>query len=80
MNAKERAIDGFRIMYQVKISAVPIIDEEGKLVGCLSSSDVRNLHEGNIEDVLLPVLQYLVRSPLAYSMMCEYFFLCKGNL
>lgn len=60
IRSKQRAIDGFRTMYQVKVSAVPIVDDKGKLVGCLSSSDVRNLDEDNVEDVLLPVLQFLV--------------------
>jgi len=53
------ALQGFRTLYQKKITAAPIVDKNGAVIGTLSASDVRGLRSNNTSDVMLPVLKYL---------------------
>lgn len=57
-----KAISAFRTLYQNKITAAPIVDAAGKVVGTLSSSDVRHLTKDSVQDVMLPVLQFLEKA------------------
>ena len=41
------------------LTAVPIVDQEWKVVGNLSASDCRGLHDGNLKSLLSNVLDFL---------------------
>jgi CBS-domain-containing membrane protein len=59
LNQKARAIHGFQLLQQNKISAVAIVDDYGVLVANLSISDLRGLKLENLSSLMLPVLDYL---------------------
>jgi CBS domain-containing protein len=60
LGAKETAIAGFRKMIQRnELSALPVVNAEGKLVETLSASDFRHVSLENFKDVLLPVVDFL---------------------
>jgi CBS domain-containing protein len=56
---KRSAVSGFRHMMLHKISALPVVDEDGKLMETLSSSDFHFIGLDNFKDVLLPVKNFL---------------------
>ncbi|KAJ8606925.1 hypothetical protein CTAYLR_008638 [Chrysophaeum taylorii] len=41
------------------VSAVPVVDDRGRLVGVFSASDLRHLDRANIRDLGLPVLDFI---------------------
>jgi len=55
------AYEGFKMMASKKLSALPILDSENKVIGCLSSSDIRPVavQGTNFHSLFLPVLDYL---------------------
>ncbi|KAI8894388.1 hypothetical protein BC833DRAFT_568401 [Globomyces pollinis-pini] len=55
----QSALHGFRTMYIDKLSAIPIVTEEGTIVATLSASNLRGLTMDNISTLVKPVLQYL---------------------
>lgn len=59
LNMDRPAIEGFRIMYLNKVTAVPVIDSDQRLVTTLSSSDTRIVTEENLSTIALPVLEFL---------------------
>jgi len=59
MSHRNSAVEGFRKIYRQGVSAVAIVDDDEKLVGTLSSSDVRGLKIDQLESVLDPVLTFL---------------------
>jgi len=59
-SSQHSAIRGFRVMLERnELSALPIVDESGKLVETLSASDFRFISLENLKDTLLPVLDFL---------------------
>jgi len=55
------AITGFRAMISHnEVSALPIVNDKGQLMGTLSSSDFRRIGLDNFKDTLLPVNRFLV--------------------
>jgi CBS domain-containing protein len=60
LDAKETAIAGFRKMIQRnELSALPVVNADGRLVETLSASDFRHVNLDNFKDVLLPVADFL---------------------
>jgi len=59
MSYMNTALEGFRKIYRQGVSAVAILDDEDRLVGTLSSSDVRGLKIDQLNNVLEPVVSYL---------------------
>eukprot|EP01125_Pyxidicula_operculata_P002488 TRINITY_DN12349_c0_g1_i1.p1 TRINITY_DN12349_c0_g1~~TRINITY_DN12349_c0_g1_i1.p1 ORF type:complete len:289 (-),score=57.76 TRINITY_DN12349_c0_g1_i1:97-963(-) len=53
------ALAGFREIYNHKVTGIAVVDDHGKMVHTLSSSDVRVLTEENLKDLFLPVSDYL---------------------
>jgi len=48
-----------KILYEKRISAVPIVDGNGKLVATFSTSDLKGMNKGNFPDLLLTVKEFL---------------------
>uniref|UniRef100_A0A7S3YT20 CBS domain-containing protein n=3 Tax=Lotharella globosa TaxID=91324 RepID=A0A7S3YT20_9EUKA len=61
----QTALTAFRKLWQGgwvmdwTVSAVPVVDAQGNLVATLSGSDMRGLTTDNLEDLMLPVAEYL---------------------
>jgi CBS domain-containing protein len=55
------AIAAFRLLYIHRVSAAPIVDHQGRIVGNLSASDLRGIiaTRESLEALLKPVFQYL---------------------
>ncbi|CAG8446844.1 11151_t:CDS:2 [Diversispora eburnea] len=60
---KEIALNVYRRMAENKLTGIPIIDSEDKLVGNLSLSDLRGLSYQSIDCLVLPVLDFLSKIP-----------------
>lgn len=58
-NVQTSALVAFRLMFMHRKNAVAIVDEDGRLVCNLSTSDLRGLHRGNIDTLLCPVYEFL---------------------
>eukprot|EP01127_Copromyxa_protea_P007862 TRINITY_DN1785_c0_g1_i4.p1 TRINITY_DN1785_c0_g1~~TRINITY_DN1785_c0_g1_i4.p1 ORF type:complete len:241 (-),score=21.47 TRINITY_DN1785_c0_g1_i4:48-770(-) len=77
LNSDRPAIEGFRIMYMNKVTAVPVIDSNQRLVTTLSSSDARIITEENLSTITLPVIEFLnrgygaLRQPVTARMNCS---------
>eukprot|EP01094_Clydonella_sp_ATCC50884_P024581 TRINITY_DN61_c0_g1_i1.p1 TRINITY_DN61_c0_g1~~TRINITY_DN61_c0_g1_i1.p1 ORF type:complete len:318 (-),score=142.16 TRINITY_DN61_c0_g1_i1:108-1025(-) len=70
----ETALKGFERISNADCSALPVVDENGKLTATLSGADLRGLTSNLIQRVLLPVLEFLketsrgiVRIPVTVS-------------
>lgn len=61
VNKNETALNAFTFMHSNKLSAVGVIDDEGKLCGNLSASDLKGFHLflNEFSDLLQPVGQFL---------------------
>jgi len=59
MPATETALEGFRTIRLMCISALAILNEKKELIGTLSSSDVRGLKSEDLPTVRKPVMEYL---------------------
>jgi len=56
----QNAITGLRhMLIRHELSALPVVNEEGKLVNTLSTSDFRGIRENNVKDTLSPVLEFV---------------------
>jgi len=53
--------EALEIMSTYKISGVPVVDEEGRLIGILTNRDLRFLHK---RDYNKPVEQFMTKAPL----------------
>mmetsp|Transcript_31104 Transcript_31104/g.60030 ORF Transcript_31104/g.60030 Transcript_31104/m.60030 type:complete len:224 (+) Transcript_31104:682-1353(+) len=65
VSSKDRAVLGFRKLwmggkwFDWSLSALPVVDAKGELVGNLSGSDMRNMTKDNLDDLLLSVEDFL---------------------
>eukprot|EP00695_Tsukubamonas_globosa_P000445 TRINITY_DN1353_c0_g1_i1.p1 TRINITY_DN1353_c0_g1~~TRINITY_DN1353_c0_g1_i1.p1 ORF type:complete len:156 (+),score=63.70 TRINITY_DN1353_c0_g1_i1:235-702(+) len=60
VNDSQRAIDAFLLMNAKRISALPILDEDGELVSIISIRDLKVVAEsGKLEDLILPVVEFV---------------------
>lgn len=60
--SKSSALLGFRRMIiEGELSALPVVDDQGKLIATLSSTDVRGLTKDNFHLILLPVTEFLLK-------------------
>jgi len=59
MSEDHFTFEGFQKMYEEHITALPIVNKEGKLITTLSSSDTRGLNRKNLGDIMLTILDYL---------------------
>lgn len=63
MSKNETAFDGYVKMKKNRVLALPVVDEQGKLVASLSNSHLRGLNAERLETLSLPVVEFLaVRS------------------
>lgn len=60
---KEKAVEAFKLISSEKISAVAVIDHDGKLIGNISSRDIRMIREDAefIQRLYLPAGAFLVK-------------------
>lgn len=58
-HAREIALEGYKRMAVEKISALPIVDEDGKLIETLSPSDLRGLAPKDFYSLNLPVKEFV---------------------
>eukprot|EP00013_Stygamoeba_regulata_P028216 CAMPEP_0177652176 /NCGR_PEP_ID=MMETSP0447-20121125/12969_1 /TAXON_ID=0 /ORGANISM="Stygamoeba regulata, Strain BSH-02190019" /LENGTH=304 /DNA_ID=CAMNT_0019155361 /DNA_START=64 /DNA_END=978 /DNA_ORIENTATION=- len=73
ITTKDIAIEGFRKMVRSQVLGLAIVDDEGRIVGSLSSSDVRGLTPAKLKNVILPVPEYLrnvTGAPAAHPITC----------
>jgi len=71
-SSQHSAIRGFRFMLQRnELSAIPIVDNSGKLIDTLSVSDFRSVNLENLSDTLLPVCEFLkkVRGRMEFELI-----------
>jgi len=60
ITADKTALDAYRLMIQERVSGLAVVDQEGKLVGSLSCSDLKGSMESNLfHDLYLPIAMYL---------------------
>ncbi|KAI9106067.1 hypothetical protein DFS34DRAFT_574486 [Phlyctochytrium arcticum] len=59
MRDNQSALDGFKIITEKKVAAVPVLDGDGKIVANLSASDLRGITRIGLSDLKKPVLEYL---------------------
>jgi len=52
------AIDAYHEIFIQRLSSIPIVDEHSKFITSLSVSDLRGLSEDNIQNLVLPVLEF----------------------
>ncbi|KAI9190802.1 uncharacterized protein BJ171DRAFT_46635 [Polychytrium aggregatum] len=53
------ALAAFRIMYENMVRAVPIVDPHNRIIANLSASDLRGITPGKLDQLLLPVFEFL---------------------
>jgi CBS domain-containing protein len=58
-SADSMALVAYRLMFLHRKNAIAIVDKEGRIISNLSASDLRGLHRGNIDSLLLPVYEFL---------------------
>jgi len=71
-SSQHSAIRVFRFMLQHnELSAIPIVDNSGKLIDTLSVSDFRSVNLENLSDTLLPVCEFLkkVRGKMEFELI-----------
>eukprot|EP01089_Gocevia_fonbrunei_P015484 TRINITY_DN453_c0_g1_i1.p1 TRINITY_DN453_c0_g1~~TRINITY_DN453_c0_g1_i1.p1 ORF type:complete len:325 (+),score=71.44 TRINITY_DN453_c0_g1_i1:79-1053(+) len=54
-------IKALMLINSKRLSALPVIDEQGNLIANFSSSDLKGLKSEDLKDLLLPVWDYLVK-------------------
>eukprot|EP01087_Luapelamoeba_hula_P023235 TRINITY_DN8505_c0_g1_i1.p1 TRINITY_DN8505_c0_g1~~TRINITY_DN8505_c0_g1_i1.p1 ORF type:complete len:312 (-),score=67.32 TRINITY_DN8505_c0_g1_i1:126-1061(-) len=62
VNIESRAIDAFKLMAEKRISAVAVVDEDGKLISNISARDIRTVSTDSriIQGLFMPIRQFLV--------------------
>ncbi|KAI8814821.1 hypothetical protein BJ742DRAFT_734049 [Cladochytrium replicatum] len=75
MHDTETAIDGYKRMASKKVPAMPIVNSAGLIVGTLSSSDLRGITRASLNNLALPVLDYLktITQPSSTPITCSKF-------
>lgn len=56
---EELTIKAVHRLYAKQVSAIPVVDSEGRLVANLSASDLRYLRRSNMTDLMLPLYKFL---------------------
>merc|ERR1712000_459710 len=68
VRATDLAVDAFFNLYNHGVSSAGVVDEQGKLVGCLSATDLKQIAEDyDFTQLLKPVKEYLgddARAPI----------------
>ncbi|KAI8847330.1 hypothetical protein BC829DRAFT_247431 [Chytridium lagenaria] len=59
VSESETAIEGYSRMASKKVSALPVVDKDGKVVDSLSASDLRGMSEDTLKNVMLPVREFV---------------------
>jgi len=57
-------LDAFKIIIQSDVTAVPVVDAAGSLIGTLSASDFKNISEDSMPELLQPVGKFISHSHL----------------
>jgi CBS domain-containing protein len=68
INAKNKALDAFLKMTDERVNAVAVIDDNGRLVANLSSSELRGLDEETLKHLEEPVIQFLEKTSGHHSL------------
>ena len=53
------ALVAYRLMFLHRKNSIAVVDKEGRIISNLSASDLRGLHHGNVDSLLLPVYEFL---------------------
>eukprot|EP01006_Ploeotia_vitrea_P051868 TRINITY_DN67610_c11_g3_i3.p1 TRINITY_DN67610_c11_g3~~TRINITY_DN67610_c11_g3_i3.p1 ORF type:complete len:338 (-),score=48.14 TRINITY_DN67610_c11_g3_i3:489-1397(-) len=59
MNAAKKTVEGFQQMVATKASCLVIVDDEGKLVGDLSNTQLRGFTEASLPELEMPVTEFI---------------------
>ncbi|TPX63484.1 hypothetical protein SpCBS45565_g06572 [Spizellomyces sp. 'palustris'] len=59
MRDRDTAIQGFAIMREKKVAALPVVNDNGLIVANLSASDLRGITRTGLTELEKPVLEYL---------------------
>jgi CBS domain-containing protein len=77
VNESATALKTFRRMVlENELSALPIVNEQGKLVDTVSSSDIRKVRNEHLSELLLPVGEFMKKAKLrskgsSYQIKCR---------
>jgi len=66
----DRALDAFRKMHIKDVHAVAVVDENGKLFGTLSSSDLRGIPADRLLKVMVPTAEFIKSSQKNQNVTC----------
>jgi len=68
ITSDKTALEGYHLIKMNQISGIAVVDSDGKLVGCLSASDLKGSLEVNLfDDLYLPIELYLQKRSLEFS-------------
>jgi len=68
ITSDKTAFEGYHLIKMNQISGIAVVDSDGKLVGCLSASDLKGSLEVNLfDDLYLPIELYLQKRSLEFS-------------
>jgi len=59
LKSSQAAIEGYKILNEKQVEAIPIVDDDGKIVGNLSASDLRGLSHDLFTKIHLPVMEFI---------------------
>jgi len=59
LKSTQTAIEGYKLLNEKQVEAIPIVDEDGKIVGNLSASDLRGLSHDLFTKIRLPVMEFI---------------------
>jgi hypothetical protein len=80
VRSTDLAIDAFYTIFRAKVSGAGVVDEEGKLVGCLAAADLKQISESyDFTTLLKPVKDFLTdevskRQNMLFSSFLSFFF------
>ncbi len=61
------ALQAFELMQAMSVSAIPVLDAEGRLINSISASNVRLLTVENVGWLLLPIGEWLTKMNVSQS-------------
>eukprot|EP01006_Ploeotia_vitrea_P027139 TRINITY_DN60004_c0_g1_i1.p1 TRINITY_DN60004_c0_g1~~TRINITY_DN60004_c0_g1_i1.p1 ORF type:complete len:310 (+),score=32.10 TRINITY_DN60004_c0_g1_i1:26-931(+) len=59
MNQSAKTVEGFQKMVETKASVMVIVDDDGKLVGDLSNTQLRGFTEASLPELEMPVTEFI---------------------
>jgi len=72
INTDCTALEGFKRMKEAKITSLPVVDQNSRLVGTLSASDLRGIRETELGVIFKPVMEFLfARNPIHFPLFAK---------